>query len=341
MTKLELKHISKTYGDGTEAVRGVDIDVAGSELLALLGPSGCGKSTLLRMIAGLEEITEGEIYLDAERIDGREPKDRHVAMVFQSYALYPHLTVYENMAFGLRIRKIPKKEIERRVSSAAKALELGEILDKKPAALSGGQRQRVALGRAMVREPKLFLLDEPLSNLDAKLRVQMRREIVELQRSLGVAMIYVTHDQTEAMTMADRIVVMDRGKVQQTGTPEEIYRRPENLFVATFIGAVAMNLVSEEEAKALGIALPPEEAETVVGIRPEDLALSEGEDFTVRMAENHGALRYYDVEGNARRYKVMSAEEKMLDVGSKVSLELKEKGSVHRFSKKTGLRLGD
>ncbi|MCI7068304.1 MAG: ATP-binding cassette domain-containing protein, partial [Mollicutes bacterium] len=228
---VSLRHIDKVYDNGVQAVFDFNLDIAKHEFIVFVGPSGCGKSTTLRMVAGLEDITNGELYIDGEYSNDKSPKDRDIAMVFQSYALYPHMTVYENMAFGLKIRRLPKQEIDERVHHAAKILQIEEYLDRKPKALSGGQRQRVALGRAIVRNAKVFLMDEPLSNLDAKLRVQMRSEIIKLHESLNATTIYVTHDQTEAMTMASRIVVMKLGHVQQIGTPIEIYNKPANVFV--------------------------------------------------------------------------------------------------------------
>ena len=240
---ISLRNINKIYDNYVQAVFDFNLDIKEKEFIVLVGPSGCGKSTTLRMISGLEEITTGDLFIDKELANELTPKERNIAMVFQSYALYPHMTVYENMAFGLMINKYPKEEIEERVKKAAKILELEDYLDRKPGALSGGQCQRVALGRAIVRNSKIFLLDEPLSNLDAKLRVAMRSEIVKLHNSLGATTIYVTHDQTEAMTMASRIVVMNKGYVQQVGTPSEIYEHPNNIFVATFIGSPAMNML--------------------------------------------------------------------------------------------------
>ncbi len=240
---VSLRHIDKVYDNNVQAVFDFNLDIKKHEFIVFVGPSGCGKSTTLRMIAGLEDITRGELYIDGEYSNDRTPKDRDIAMVFQSYALYPHMTVFNNMAFGLKIRHLPKNEIKSRVDEAAKILQIEQYLDRKPKALSGGQRQRVALGRAIVRNAKVFLMDEPLSNLDAKLRVQMRSEIVKLHESLGATTIYVTHDQTEAMTMATRIVVMKGGYIQQIGTPIEIYDHPANLFVATFIGSPAMNVL--------------------------------------------------------------------------------------------------
>jgi len=243
MAGIMLENISKRYGKYSEyAVSDFNLDIADREFLVFLGPSGCGKSTTLRMIAGLEDITKGNIYIGNTLINNFPPKDRDISMVFQNYALYPNLTVYENIAFGLRIRKVPKHEIDDGVKRAARILEIGNFLDRKPSNLSGGQRQRVALGRAIVRSPKAFLMDEPLSNLDAKLRVQMREEIVNIHRQMDVTSVYVTHDQIEAMTMGDRIVVMDKGKIQQVDTPELIYNRPKNMFVARFIGNHPMNI---------------------------------------------------------------------------------------------------
>lgn len=243
MATLSLSHIYKRYSNGFEAVKDFNLEVADKEFIALVGPSGCGKSTTLRMIAGLEDISEGEFYIDDRLVNDVEPKDRDIAMVFQSYALYPHMTVYENMAFALKLRKVDKAEIDRKVKEAARILGLEALLDRKPKALSGGQRQRVALGRTIVRSPKVFLMDEPLSNLDAKLRSNMRAEIIRIHNKLNATTVYVTHDQTEAMTMADRIVVMSAGVVQQIGSPKEIYDHPNNLFVAGFIGAPTMNFL--------------------------------------------------------------------------------------------------
>ena len=243
MAGLTLKGIYKKYPGGVVAVSDVNLEIRDKEFIVLVGPSGCGKSTTLRMIAGLEEISEGELYIGDRLVNDIAPKDRDIAMVFQNYALYPHMTVFDNMAFGLKLRKVPKDEIERKVNEAAKILDLTHLLDRKPKAMSGGQRQRVALGRAIVRSPKVFLLDEPLSNLDAKLRAQMRTEISKLHKKLGTTFIYVTHDQTEAMTMGDRIVVMKDGFVQQIDTPQNLYERPVNKFVAGFLGSPQMNFI--------------------------------------------------------------------------------------------------
>ena len=254
MASLSLKNIYKKYDNGLCAVTDFNLEVADKEFIVFVGPSGCGKSTTLRMIAGLEDITEGEFYIDDKLVNNLEPKDRDIAMVFQSYALYPHMTVFDNMAFALKLRKVPKDEIKRKVEEASKILGLEELLDRKPKALSGGQRQRVALGRAIVRSPKVFLMDEPLSNLDAKLRGNMRAEIIKIHNKLSSTTIYVTHDQTEAMTMADRIVVMKKGIVQQIGKPKEIYDEPDNLFVAGFIGAPTMNFLHGKVSEGYFIA---------------------------------------------------------------------------------------
>src|SRR5947199_2850376 len=244
MASITVDHVSHVFPDGTEAVKDIDLDIPDGEFVILVGPSGCGKSTLLRMIVGLEDISDGEIKIGGTVVNDKPPRERNLAMVFQNYALYPHMTVRENMAFPLRLAKVPDEEVNQRVEEAAKVLELTEHLDRKPANLSGGQRQRVAMGRAIVREPSAFLLDEPLSNLDAKLRVQMRTEISRIQRRLGTTTVYVTHDQVEAMTLGDRVAVMRTGLLQQVASPQELYERPENLFVAGFIGSPAMNFMA-------------------------------------------------------------------------------------------------
>ncbi|MFC3899498.1 ABC transporter ATP-binding protein [Aliicoccus persicus] len=246
MSDLKLVDIKKTYGKDTTVVEGFNLEINDGEFIVFVGPSGCGKSTILRMIAGLEEITEGDFYINDKRMNDIEPKNRDIAMVFQNYALYPHMSVFDNMAFGLKLRGKKKSEIKRRVDEAAKILGLTDFLTRKPKALSGGQRQRVALGRAIVRDAGIFLMDEPLSNLDAKLRVQMRAEISKLHHRLGTTSIYVTHDQTEALTMASRIVVLDKGQIMQVGTPKEVYDMPDNVFVAEFIGSPAMNIFEAE-----------------------------------------------------------------------------------------------
>ena len=280
MATIELHGVTKRYPDGTEAVRAIDLDVADGEFLILVGPSGCGKTTALRMIAGLESITDGELRIDGERVNERAPKDRDIAMVFQSYALYPHMSVRDNMGFALQLAKTPKAEVAARVEEAAQVLDLTDHLERKPGQLSGGQRQRVAMGRAIVRQPKAFLMDEPLSNLDAKLRVQMRAELARLQHRLGTTTVYVTHDQVEAMTLGDRVAVMRDGVIQQLDTPAALYERPANLFVAGFIGAPGMNVVAAGVADGVlrlpfgEVALPGDgdhvpAGDVVAGIRPE------------------------------------------------------------------------
>ena len=286
MATLRLNEINKIYDNNVQAVFDFNLEIEDKEFIVLVGPSGCGKSTTLRMIAGLEEITSGELYINEKLVNDVAPKDRDIAMVFQSYALYPHMTVYENMAFGLKLKKMPKEEIDTRVKEAARILEIDKYLDRKPKSLSGGQRQRVALGRAIVRNAKVFLMDEPLSNLDAKLRVQMRSEIIKMHERLDATTIYVTHDQTEAMTMASRIVVMKDGHIQQIGTPKEIYNNPKNMFVANFIGSWAMNFIngvysagyfkvdshSFKMPGRLQESLKDYEGRAIVlGIRPEDI----------------------------------------------------------------------
>ena len=252
MAEIAYEHVAKIYPDGTQAVHDLELEIQDAELMVLVGPSGCGKTTALRMLAGLEEITEGEIRIGDRVVNDLTPRDRDIAMVFQSYALYPHMTVYDNLAFGLKLHKVPKSEVKERVERAARILQIEDFLKRKPRALSGGQRQRVAMGRAIVREPQAFLMDEPLSNLDAKLRVQMRAEIHQLQRRLGVTTIYVTHDQVEAMTMGDRVAVMNAGHLQQVDTPQVLYDSPVNEFVAGFIGSPSINLVESELARSNG-----------------------------------------------------------------------------------------
>src|SRR5687768_13470312 len=282
MATIEMKNIVKEYGDGFAAVNDISIDVADGEFMILVGPSGCGKSTLLRMIVGLEDITSGDMVIGGDRVNDLAPRDRNLSMVFQNYALYPHLTVYENIAFPLRLAKMGDKEIDEKVREASKTLELDEHLERKPANLSGGQRQRVAMGRAIVREAKAFLFDEPLSNLDAKLRGQMRTEISRLQKRLGITTVYVTHDQTEAMTLGDRVAVLKRGILQQLATPRELYENPGNLFVAGFIGSPPMNfLPAEVDGTSVKlpfgtVQIPQDKADKVqgkglliAGIRPE------------------------------------------------------------------------
>ncbi|MCL2198013.1 MAG: sn-glycerol-3-phosphate ABC transporter ATP-binding protein UgpC [Defluviitaleaceae bacterium] len=312
MAGLELKNIVKKYPNGFVAVQDFNMKIADKEFIIFVGPSGCGKTTTLRMIAGLEEITEGELYIGDRLMNDVAPKDRDIAMVFQNYALYPHMSVHDNMAFGLKLRKTPKAEIEKRVHEAARILDIEHLLDRKPKALSGGQRQRVAMGRAIVREPKVFLMDEPLSNLDAKLRVQMRTEITKLHQKLQTTFIYVTHDQTEAMTLGTRIVVMKDGVAQQVDSPINLYNKPKNLFVASFIGSPQMNLVDATvdqrgndvyllfgdhpiklpEAKAKALVDGGYHGKTVVmGIRPEDM-----DDSEMKISTSPDSLIKADVE---------------------------------------------
>jgi multiple sugar transport system ATP-binding protein len=293
MSQVSIRKIVKEYEGDVQAVKGIDLEIGDHEFVVLVGPSGCGKSTTLRMIAGLEEITSGEIWIDGDVVNDVPPKDRDIAMVFQNYALYPHMSVFENMAFGLKLRKFPKDEIKRRVDDAARMLDIQMLLDRKPKALSGGQRQRVAMGRAIVRNPKVFLFDEPLSNLDAKLRVQMRTEIKKVHQLVPTTTVYVTHDQVEAMTLADRVVVMNHGVIEQVGTPNDLYHSPATKFVAGFIGSPAMNFVPcqlEQAAGALRIRLSDKlsfpvpadrtarytshvgKASLILGLRPEHIA---------------------------------------------------------------------
>jgi len=290
MASVTFDHVSKSFGEDVRAVDDLDLEIADGEFMVLVGPSGCGKTTALRCLAGLEEISEGTLSIGTRVVNGVPSKDRNIAMVFQSYALYPHMTVFDNLAFGLKLQKAPKSEIRRRVDEAAKVLDIEHLLDRKPRALSGGQRQRVALGRAIVREPDVFLMDEPLSNLDAKLRVQTRAEILRLQRRLGTTTVYVTHDQIEAMTMGDRIAVMRAGVLQQVGTPQVLYERPRNLFVAAFIGSPAMNFATVHadgsavllgdrklelaDGAAKSIAGRPSGSSVVMGFRPEHMHLA-------------------------------------------------------------------
>jgi len=312
MSEVILKDIKKVYDNGYVGTHDVNISIKDKEFIVLVGPSGCGKSTTLRMVAGLEDITDGELYIDGKLMNDVAPKDRDIAMVFQSYALYPQMTVYQNMAFSLELRKTPKAEIDRKVREAAEILEITQYLDRKPAALSGGQRQRVAIGRAMVRDPKVFLMDEPLSNLDAKLRNQMRAEIIKLRQRINTTFIYVTHDQTEAMTLGDRIVIMKDGYVNQIGTPQEVFNKPVNLFVAGFIGMPVMNFfdnckllledgtyyaeirgvkfkLSDFQQKALKQNCV-ESCDIVAGIRPQHITVGEGDlTATVEVSEMMGS----------------------------------------------------
>ncbi len=307
MGAISLKNVEKAYGHGVKAnkvIHGVSAEIPDGEFVVIVGPSGCGKSTLLRMVAGLEEITGGEISIGGRVVNNLEPAERDIAMVFQNYALYPHMSVYDNMAYGLKIAKLPKAEIDTRVQKAAKILELSQLLDRKPRQLSGGQRQRVAMGRAIVRQPAVYLFDEPLSNLDAKLRAQTRLEIQKLHHELGVTSLFVTHDQVEAMTLAQRMLVMNAGMVEQMGTPDEVYQRPASTFVAGFIGSPPMNLLKGSargnafaiEGLELPLTLPsppPREGDVLLGVRPEHLevAAHDGWPFAVEVVETLGAER--------------------------------------------------
>jgi len=368
MASLSLKNINKVYDNGVHAVKDFNLEIQDKEFVIFVGPSGCGKSTTLRMIAGLEEITSGTLEIDGKVVNDVEPKDRDIAMVFQSYALYPHMTVYENMAFGLKLHKVPKDEIKRLVMEAAKILDLEKLLDRKPKALSGGQRQRVAMGRAIVRNPKVFLMDEPLSNLDAKLRVQMRIEIAKLHERLGATIIYVTHDQTEAMTLGTRIVVMKDGLVQQVDSPKNLYEKPNNLFVASFIGSPQMNfldavVVEDGESIKLQVGkkelrLPAQRGELlrqkgyvgktiVLGIRPEnvyDSKLYQLDDYDntieaeIKVYELLGAeiFLYFDVEGKQMIARVNPNTALTKGDTAKFALDMNK---AHLFDKETVLKL--
>ena len=366
MANLSLKHIYKVYPGDVTAVTDFNLDIADKEFIVFVGPSGCGKSTTLRMVAGLEEISKGELWIGDKMVNDVAPKDRDIAMVFQSYALYPHMSVYDNMAFGLKLRKVPKEEIDKKVKEAAKMLDIEHLLDRKPKALSGGQRQRVALGRAIVREPKVFLMDEPLSNLDAKLRVQMRTVISKLHKKLQTTFIYVTHDQIEAMTMGTRIVVMKDGIVQQVAAPQEIYEHPINVFVAGFIGSPQMNFVDsklvEKDGKVYAdfmgeeILLPADKAaiikskgyvgkDVLLGIRPENLVgeqeLTEAhKDSTVaakvEVTELMGAESYIYLNKNGKQLILRTNGSTKLQVGDNTKVVL-NMDKCHVFDKETEL----
>ena len=354
---VSLRHIDKIYDNKVQAVFDFNLDIQKQEFIVLVGPSGCGKSTTLRMIAGLEEISNGELYIDHVLSNDLAPKNRNIAMVFQNYALYPHMTVYDNLAFGLKMTHVPKDEIVERVLNAAKILGLEELLDRKPKALSGGQRQRVALGRVIVRNAKVFLMDEPLSNLDAKLRVQMRAEIIKLHDELKATTIYVTHDQTEAMTMASRIVVMNKGYIQQIGTPIEVYNKPANTFVASFIGAPAMNLLNVKYSDGVitfsdgnTLTLPkhylkekdlPEEF--ILGIRPENIKTTFKEDkdsypVEIQVAELLGREYYvHTLFGGIDLVSNTEVNEK-LSMHDKCFIKI-DKEKLHFFNKDTQMRI--
>jgi len=349
MGGVRIRDVRKSYG-GLEVIHGVNIEIPDGQFVALVGPSGCGKSTLLRMIAGLEEISAGTIEIGGRVVNDLPPRDRDIAMVFQNYALYPHMTVRKNMGFALRQRKFPKDEIDRRVENAARILGLEHVLERKPRALSGGQRQRVAMGRAIVREPDVFLFDEPLSNLDAKLRVQMRSELKELHQRLKITTVYVTHDQIEAMTLADRIVVMNGGNVEQEGEPLELYDRPATLFVAAFIGSPPMNFFEGTAAggqftigQDVRIVLPPEaagfEGAMTLGIRPEHLRLSEnGWPATVSVVEPTGSETQITARVHGQVVRILVADRTHVGPGENIHLTA-EMRHLHCFDSKTGKRL--
>lgn len=356
MANLKLQAVTKSYDGKNQIIQSIDLDVADGEFIVMVGPSGCGKSTLLRMVAGLEHTTSGDIYINDQRVTELEPKDRGIAMVFQNYALYPHMTVFDNMAYGLKIRGFGKAQILARVEEAARILELGPLLKRKPRELSGGQRQRVAMGRAIVREPAVFLFDEPLSNLDAKLRVQMRLELQQLHRRLRTTSLYVTHDQVEAMTLAERVIVMNKGIAEQIGTPSEVYRRPASLFVASFIGSPAMNLLPGqltsdgtslvmEDGFELPLPVPRPEwggRELTVGVRPEHIQLTDDQQKGIPMVLNtlellgadnlaHGKLAGSGVV-------VRLSHEVFPTAGSLLRLDFPVK-ALHFFDTQTGLRM--
>jgi multiple sugar transport system ATP-binding protein len=347
MAGVTIRELRKSYG-AVEVIHGLDLDVADGEFLVLVGPSGCGKSTLLRMIAGLEGISSGRIAIGDRVVNHLPPAERDIAMVFQNYALYPHKTVAANMGFALKLRGMPKGEVRKKVERAAEILGLTPYLDRYPRALSGGQRQRVAMGRAIVRDPQVFLFDEPLSNLDAKLRVQMRTEIRELHQRLSTTTVYVTHDQIEAMTMADKIVVLNGGDIEQVGAPLDLYDRPANLFVAGFIGSPAMNLIEGRVAggavEAFGVKLPlPVEAEdgraVIYGVRPEHLAFADhGIPGTVAVVEPTGSETHVVVRAGGRDIVGLFRERHGFRPGQELTLA-PDPGAVHLFDKETGRRL--
>ena len=349
MATVDLDSIKKRFG-ATEVIKGVSLSVQDGEFVVIVGPSGCGKSTLLRMVAGLETISEGELRINGKRANDLEPMDRDIAMVFQNYALYPHMSVAQNMGYGLKIAGLPKPEIAAKVAEAARLLQLGELLDRKPKQLSGGQRQRVAMGRAIVREPSVFLFDEPLSNLDAKLRVQMRLEIKELQSKLGITSLYVTHDQVEAMTMADRMIVMNGGVAEQIGTPLDVYERPETLFAAQFIGSPSMNVVAAEARDGAlhfdEMVLPnPTEVEgpVMLGLRPEHLSPNPDGPIAMQvlLAEPLGAntLLHGKLASGAGFTASLPGVHRVMPGEGPLRLSI-EPQNMHLFDAKTGRRIG-
>jgi len=344
MAAIQLHNVIKRYGKGPKAnqvIHGVSAEVQDGEFVVIVGPSGCGKSTLLRMVAGLEEVTDGTISIGGRVVNQLEPAERDIAMVFQNYALYPHMSVFENMAYGLKIKKVPAQEIKTRVDKAAQILELGALLQRKPRELSGGQRQRVAMGRAIVRQPQVFLFDEPLSNLDAKLRAQTRLEIEKLHRELGITSLFVTHDQVEAMTLAQRMIVMNAGRMEQFGTPEEVYHRPATTFVASFIGSPPMNLLERAPGIPQGL---------VLGVRPEHLRVvpSDGWRMRVQTIEMLGAERLVyghlagDADGQGGEWAILRMHETETPPALGESLLVAPlQDRVHWFDASTGLRRDD
>jgi len=349
MANITLNALTKTYGP-VEVLHHIEAEITDGEFVVIVGPSGCGKSTLLRMVAGLESVTSGDVMIGDNRVNDLEPADRDIAMVFQNYALYPHMSVRQNMAYGLKIRKLPKSEIDRRVEEAAEILEIGAFLERKPRQLSGGQRQRVAMGRAIVRDPQVFLFDEPLSNLDAKLRVQMRLEIRKLQKRLGVTSIFVTHDQVEAMTLGDRLMVLNGGYVEQFGTPIELYERPASIFVAGFIGSPAMNfLAATAEGKSATLAsgsvidtAASADGAVTVGIRPEHLVPDDGGplSMTVDMLEHLGGvtLLHGPLAGTDQQMVASLEGISPVEIGDTVRFSAPA-GVVHMFDAATGKRI--
>ncbi len=349
MATVTLKNVKKSFGP-TDVIHGIDVEIADGEFIVIVGPSGCGKSTLLRMVAGLETVTAGDIHIGDDRANDKEPMDRDIAMVFQNYALYPHMSVAQNMGYGLKIAGLPKDQIDAKVGEAARLLQLEALLDRKPRQLSGGQRQRVAMGRAIVREPSVFLFDEPLSNLDAKLRVQMRLEIKELQSKLGVTALYVTHDQVEAMTMADRMIVMNGGVAEQIGTPLEVYESPRTLFAAQFIGSPAMNVLDAEikdgSVRLGGVKIAPTDAadgKVKLGIRPEHLKPDPSGpiDMEVQLSEPLGAntLLHGRLRGSEEPFTASLPGVHRTSIGSHQMLKLKVASEdIHLFDPQTGTR---
>jgi multiple sugar transport system ATP-binding protein len=348
MASVEYRNVSKSF-DQVKVLHDINLTINDGEFVVLVGPSGCGKSTTLRMLAGLESVSSGTILIDGKDVTDKHPKDRDIAMVFQNYALYPHMSVYENLAFGLKMRRMDKADIDKRVQEAAAILKIEMLLERKPKALSGGQRQRVALGRAIVRKPKVFLFDEPLSNLDAKLRVQMRSEIKKLHQTLGVTMVYVTHDQVEAMTMGDRICLMDGGHIQQYDTPLNIYNEPENRFVAGFIGSPPMNFLPVERKNGTlflgkegqpftGYNIPQNMEKGEIGIRPEDLLIAkEGAEATVELIEPLGSELYVELNLAGESITGRFAPDLQVRPGDKITIQFRD-GKVHCFHPETGLR---